>query len=81
MNRALQTRGVFAIDCRRRGDRLWVGLLLLDGEQAGPRTLVDRDSQATLCVVLPPNLDPISYRVELAIDDHHALPALQVSAR
>jgi hypothetical protein len=75
MSRALQTRGVFAIDCRRRGDRLWVGLLLLDGDQTGPRTLVDRETGATLSVVLPPNLDPISYQVELAIDDH-ALPAV-----
>lgn len=74
MSRALQTRGVFAIDCRRRGDRLWVGLLLLDGDQVGPRTLVDRDTEATLSVVLPPNLDPINYRVELAIDD--PLPAV-----
>jgi hypothetical protein len=74
MSRALQTRGVFAIDCRRRGDRLWVGLLLLDGDQTGPRTLVDRETGVTLSVVLPP-LDPINYRVELAIDDH-ALPAV-----
>jgi len=74
VSRALQTRGVFAIDCRRRGDRLWVGLLLLDGDQTGPRTLVNRDTEATLSVVLPPNLDPISYQVELAIDD--PLPAV-----
>lgn len=63
----LQTRGIFAVDCQLLGDRLLVGILLVQDDGVAGRAVILRSPETghSIKVKLPDDVYLINPRVEL----------------